>query len=113
MDGKVRSKGIATKCCDQSREVFKFLDYSYFKSYFGLPDLPRKIDEQIKCVREFLSISSLTVLEEKDLTVSFRSYSENLSKSDIVSANAMVQIAINKALKTETPKFNKKKFGRL
>lgn len=56
MDGKVRSKGIETKCCDQSREVFKFLDYSYFKSYFGLPDLPRKIDEQIKCVREFLSI---------------------------------------------------------
>ncbi|MEG0722237.1 MAG: ImmA/IrrE family metallo-endopeptidase, partial [Lachnospiraceae bacterium] len=28
----------------------------------------------------------------------------------IVNANAMVQIAINKVIKTETPKFNKKKF---
>lgn len=94
----------------KEREVFKLLDYQYFRKYFLLPDLPRKIDEQIKCVREFLSIASLTVLTEQNLAISFRSYTASLSKSNIVSANAMVQIAVNMALKTETPKYNRKRF---
>ena len=95
---------------EREREVFKLIDYKYFREHFGLPDLPRMVDEQIKNVREFLCVSSLTVLEEKSLAVSFRSYSEKLSLSNIVNANAMVQIAINRTLKTETPKYNKKKF---
>lgn len=61
-----------------------------------LPDLPRKVDEQIKCVREFLSVSSLAVLKKENLAVSFRSYTDCLSQSNIVNANAMVQIAINR-----------------
>lgn len=96
----------------KEREVFRFLDYKYFRDYYGLPDLPRKVDEQIKCVREFLSVSSLTVLKKENLAVSFRSYTEQLSLSNIVNANAMVQIAINRALKVESPKFNRKRFGK-
>ena len=92
------------------REVFKLVDYNYFRTHFGLPDLPRRVDEQIKCVREFLSVSSLTVLEEENLAVNFRSYSEKLSRSNTVNANVMVQIGINQTVKTETPKYNKKKF---
>lgn len=95
----------------REREVFRFLDYKYFRDFYGLPDLPRKVDEQIKCVREFLSVSSLTVLKKENLAVSFRSYTDCLSQSNIVNANAMVQIAINQALKVETPRFNKKRFG--
>ena len=94
----------------KEREVFKLIDYKYFREYFGFPDLPRKIDEQIKLVREFLSIASLTVLEKQSLAVNYRSYSDELSRSNIVNANAMVQIAVNQTLKTETPKFNKKEF---
>lgn len=94
----------------REREVFKLIDYKYFRENFGLPNLPRKVDEQIKCVREFLSVSSLTVLEKRNLAVNFRSYTEDLTKSNVVNANTMVQIAINQALKTETPKYNKKKF---
>lgn len=94
----------------KEREVFKLIDYKYFRDNFGMPDLSRKVDEQIKYVREFLSVSSLTVLEERNLAVSFRSYTEDLSRSNIVNANAMVQIAINRALKVETQKYNKKKF---
>ena len=92
------------------REIFRLIDYQYFRDNFKLPDLPRKIDEQIKCVREFLAVASLAVLMEHDLTVSFRSYSEKLSKSNIVNANAMVQIAINQTLKMEIPRYNKRKF---
>lgn len=94
----------------KEREVFKLIDYKYFRDNFGMPELSRKVDEQIKYVREFLSVSSLTVLEGRNLAVSFRSYTEDLSRSNIVNANAMVQIAINRALKVETPKYNKKKF---
>ena len=94
----------------REREVFKLIDYRYFRDNFKLPDLPRQVDKQIKYVREFLRISSLTVLEEKNLAVNFRSYSDNLSKSNTVNANVMVQIAVNQALKKETPKYNKKKF---
>lgn len=94
----------------REREVFKLIDYKYFRDYFKLPDLPRRVDEQIKCVREFLSVSSLTVLEEENLAVNFRSYSDNLSRSNTVNANAMVQIGINQTIKAEIPKYNKKKF---
>ena len=94
----------------REREVFKLIDYRYFRDHFKLPDLPRRVDEQIKCVREFLSVSSLTVLKEENLAVNFRSYSENLSISNTVNANAMVQIGINQTIKMEIPKYNKKKF---
>ena len=63
----------------REREVFKYIDYKYFRDNFNLPDFPRKVDEQIKCIREFLAVSSLTVLAEYNLSVNFRSYSENLS----------------------------------
>lgn len=106
----VQAEFLSDMELEKEREIFRYLDYKYFRDYFGLPDLPRKIDEQIKCVREFLLISSLRVLETQDLAVSFRSYSKKLSLSNIVNANAMVQIAINQVLKTESPKFSKKKF---
>lgn len=104
------SEFISEEELEKEREVFKFIDYKYFRENFGLPELSRNIDAQIKKVREFLGVASLNVLREDDLAVSFRSYSDNLSEANIVKANTMVQIAINKALKTETPKFNKKKF---
>ena len=94
----------------REKETFKLIDYKYFREFFGLPDIPRRVEEQIKAVREFLSVSSLTVLKEKDLAVSFRSFSDSLSESGIVNANAMVQIAVNETLKTEAPKYNKNKF---
>lgn len=108
---EMQAEFLSDEELEREKEIFKYLDYSYFRDCFDLPNLPRQIDEQIRCVREFLSISSLTVLKKKDLAVSFRSCSEKLSQSNIVNANAMMQIAINMALKIKSPKFNKKKFG--
>lgn len=107
---EMQGEFLSSQELKREKEVFQYLDYNYFKSNFGLPDLPRKIDEQIKCVREFLSVSSLRVLNERDMAVSFRSYTESLSESNIISANAMVQIAINIVLEREIPKFDKRKF---
>lgn len=92
------------------REVFKTLDYKYFRDYFGLPDMPRKIDEQIAEVRKFLNVATLSVFGKRDMAVSFRSASNELSDANIIKANVMVQIAINKAINIEAPKFNKTKF---
>lgn len=95
---------------EAERTVFKELDYSYFKKHFGLPDLPRKIDEQIDCLRKFLQVATLTVFKKRDMAVSFRNCGEDMNDNNIIKANIMVQIAINKARTIEAPKFNKSKF---
>lgn len=94
----------------EERAVFDNLDYKYFRDNFNLPDLPRKKDEQIKRVREFLRVATLTVFTKRDMAVNFRSASEEITEANIIKANTMVQIAINKALKVAAPKFNKSKF---
>lgn len=95
---------------EEERNIFESLGYKYFKDNFGLPDLPRKKDEQIKRVREFLNVATLSVLAKRDMAVCFRSSTEELPQASTIKANAMVQIATNRALKIETPKFNKIKF---
>lgn len=93
------------------KSVLKMLDYSYFRGNFGLPDLPRRLDEQVVRVREFLKVASLTVLTSRDMAVNFRSATEDMGKKGIAKANAMVQIATNKAVEVDAPAFNKKKFA--
>ena len=95
---------------EKERETFSLIDYGYFRDYYGLPALPRKVDEQIEQVRRFLYVASLTVLEAQDLAVDFRSYKEKMSRSNIVNSNVMLQIAINETLKSDTSGFDKKKF---
>lgn len=51
---------------EQEREIFKALDYRYFRENFGLPDLPGKIDDQIVEVRRFLHVSTLSVFAKRD-----------------------------------------------
>ena len=92
------------------RKVFAYFDYQYFMGNFGLPDLQGKKDEQIKALREFFNVATLTVFTKRDMAVSFRSAGRDLSEASIVKANAMVQIAANKALGTDAPRFSKKKF---
>lgn len=95
---------------EEERKVFEYLDYKYFRDNYGLPDLPRQKDEQIKQVREFLNVATLTVFKKRDMAVSFRSAAKEITEESTVKANVMVQIAANKALEIEAPKFNKKKF---
>lgn len=93
------------------REIFKCLKYSYFRENFNLPDIPKKVDEQIKNVREFLNVSSLTVFKNKDMYVRFRSCGLEQSDISMIRANIMVQIATNLSLKEiNIPKYDKKKF---
>ena len=94
----------------EERKVFEYFDYKFFRDNYGLPDLPRKKDEQIEEIRKFLNVATLTVLSKRDMAVSFRSSTEDLTEASTIKANVMVQIATNKALEVNAPKFNKKKF---
>ena len=95
---------------EEERRIFEYLEYKYFRDNFGLPNLPRRKDEQIKCVREFLNVATLSVLTRRDMSVNFRSSRKELTESSIVKANAMVQIATNIVLKMNVCRYNKKKF---
>ena len=94
------------------RQVFTFLEYSYFREHFGLPDHIRNIDAQIEELRKFLGIASLNALVKQDLAVSFRNSQSELSTKNRVRANALVQTAVNAAMKKNAPKYDRKAFGR-
>ena len=93
----------------EEKEILKVLGYRYFRDYFHLPDLPRKLEEQVRVVREFLKVSTLTVLKNPAIGVSFRS-AKGFSNDNVIRANAMVQIAINNAAGGSAPKYNRKAF---
>ena len=92
--------------------MFTFLEYSYFREHFGLPDHIRNIDAQIEELRKFLGIASLNALVKQDLAVSFRNSQSELSTKNRVRANALVQTAVNAAMKKNAPKYDRKAFGR-
>lgn len=94
----------------EERKVFEHFDYRFFRENYELPDLPRQKDEQIKAMRTFFKVSTLTVLRRRDLAVNFRNSTEDLSEASTVKSNAMVQIAINHAATVDAPKYDKKKF---
>jgi len=107
---ELNAEFMRLKDLEMERDTFKLIDYKYFRDYLGFPDLARNVDKQIDMVRSFLSVASLTVLEEQDLAVDFRSYKEEQSRSNIVNSNVMLQIAINETLKSDIPRFDKKRF---
>lgn len=98
------------KQLELEKEVFKDMQYAYFREYFDLPDLPRKTKEQIEQVRKFLGVASLTVLKKADLAVDFRSIKNNFQESNLIKANILLQLAVNKVLQTKAPHYNKAKF---
>lgn len=95
---------------EKERLIMKKIDYKYFRDNFGLPDLSRKIDEQIRALRNFLKVSTLGILVKRDMAVNFRSTTGKLTEANIIKANTMVQIATNKVLNVEIPQYNKKRF---
>ena len=95
---------------NEERRIIKILNYSYFREFFHLPDLFRKIDEQIRELRRCLNVSSLSVLKYRDMAVKFRQSAPSVSEASIIKANAMVQIATIEAMKKNAPKFDKQRF---
>lgn len=104
------SEIMIEKELEEERKVLKSLGYKYFRDNFYLPDIPRRLDEQVERVRYYLNLGSLTNLRNRDMTVSFRSAEGDISEDNVIRANAMVQIASNMAMKTEAPKYERRVF---
>lgn len=94
---------------EREKKVLKDINYKYFVDHFNFPPLPRKTEEQVLLVRKFLGVASLCTLSQEDLAVSFRGGCQN-SLEATTKANVMVQIAINIALETDVPKYDKNRF---
>lgn len=103
---------VADKELEEEIGILKILGYSYFEKHFHLPSLPRQLSRQVQELRKLFGVASLRVLTCNDLAVSFRGNLENMTEANIIKANAMVQIATNKALKIDAPKFNKNRFSK-
>ncbi|MCR4792696.1 MAG: HigA family addiction module antidote protein [Lachnospiraceae bacterium] len=107
----VISEAMSDEMLAKEKKIFKVLNYSYFCKNFGLSESVGGIEDQIRELRRFLNVASLTVLEKENLAVSFRSETVHLSENERIIANAMVQIATNTALMYGGPKFDKTLFG--
>lgn len=90
--------------------VLKQIGYAYFRDFFHLPDLPKRLVEQVFEVRRFLEVASLTVFRKRDMYVSFRAATDSMDERTIVKANALVQIAVNEARRSDAPKYDKARF---
>lgn len=42
---------------EREKGVLRMLGYGYFRDNFGLPNLPRRLDEQVERVRSFLGVA--------------------------------------------------------
>ena len=107
----IQAEQLSDRILEEERKVFRVLDYAYFISNYGLPRYGGRVDDQIGALRKFLNVSTLTVLLNDNLAVSFRTEYCTLTTEDKIKSNTMVQIATNVALNTEAERFNKKKFS--
>lgn len=95
------------KMIDAEKEYLKLIDYNYFVK-LNLVENTKKQDEKIKSLREFLKISSLSILGKRDFLVACRSVVADVTDKNIINSNAWVQTALNLAKNIKCNPFNKK-----
>ena len=94
----------------REKEIIRAVGYNYFRDYCSLPALKGKIGEQVCEVRRFLNVSTLSVFTRQNMTVSFRNAGKSMTEAGIIKSNMIVQIAVNQALKTDAPAYDRKAF---
>ena len=95
------------KALDEEKRYLKILDYSYFRSLQVVKET-RSSEEKIVELHKFFKISSLGVLGKKDFLVACKTAVQNVTEKNIVSSNAWIQTALNRAEKVSCKPFNKK-----
>ena len=98
---------------ERERILLKSFDYKYFENGNESVAHTGKKDEQILNLRKYLGVSTLSVFRKRDVTTFFRSAADEMTEDEIIKANVMVQIAVNKAMKIDAPRYNRKKLEEL
>ena len=98
---------------ERERILLKSFDYKYFENRNESFPHTCKEDDRILNLRKYLGVSTLSVFRKRDVTTFFRSAADEMTEDEIIKANVMVQIAVNKAMKIDAPRYNRKKLEEL
>lgn len=93
---------------DQESELVKKLDYKFWVD-LGLVKPTRITAEKVQELQRYFKVSSLSVLNQRDFLVQYRTSVSEVRDVNVINANAWVQTAINLGTQREVSPFDKKK----
>lgn len=93
---------------DQECELVRMLDYKFWVN-LGVVKPVRTAAERAKELQTYFKVSSLSVLQERNFLVQYRTSVSEVRDINVINANAWVQTAINLGYATETEEFDKQK----
>lgn len=96
------------KQLDRECELVKLLDYKFWVN-LGVVKETRLTAEKVKELQRYLRVSSLSVLQERDFLVQYRTSVSEVQDVNVINANAWVQTAINIGAAKDTDVFDRKK----
>lgn len=93
---------------DQECELAKKIDYKFWLD-LGLVKPVRSIQEKVQELQRYFKVASLSVLEQRDFLVQYRTGVSKVKDINVMNANAWVQTAINIGSQKITKPFEKRK----
>jgi len=96
------------KQLDRECELARLLDYKFWVN-LGVVKKTRISAEKVKELQRYLKVSSLSVLQQRDFLVQYRTSVSEVNDTNVINANAWVQTAINMGSSSNTDVFSKKK----
>lgn len=93
------------KKLDSQKEIMKQLDYNFFVK-IGVVEKVKSITDKINQLCQYLKVSDLNVLSERDFLANFKTGISNVQEKNIICANAWLQTAINIAQNDNVKKYD-------
>ena len=94
---------------EEEKQCMKVIDYNFFQELGVVSSHKTTTEEKIKELLQFLKISSLSILRQRDFLVQFRTVVSKMTDKNIINSNIWVQTALNIADTVDCQPFNKKK----
>lgn len=93
---------------DEECELVKKIDYKFWVE-LGLVKATRITAEKVQELQRYFKVSSLSVLNQRDFLVQYRTSVPEVTDVNVINANAWVQTAINIGTQSEVGSFDRKK----
>lgn len=100
---------IKDKMEQDEKEICNLIDFKYFKCHGLVIDKPKYTwQEKVRELRRILKVTNLSMLNDFNESVSYRSTNKD-SEKQIVNSNVMLELAMDKAKDLTDNKYDKKK----
>lgn len=93
---------------DAECELVRQIDYRFWVE-LGLVKATRVTSEKVRELQHYFKVSSLSVLNQRDFLVQYRTSVSEVTDINVINANAWVQTAINIGSSLEVEPYDKKK----